>query len=98
MTNVFDNQATPDESLLLKFQEAKVRRDNAVLYGLDDFEFERDYSEALVALSALEDPALRDLARDAQRAGKRAVDAVQQLLELSLRIRNLFPLFSHSIN
>ena len=98
MSDLFDDQVTHDENLLLKFQEAKVRYDNASLYGIEDPEIEHEYCRAMLSLDDLEDPILKDLARDAQGAGRRAVEAQQELLALSLRVKNLFPLFSHSIN
>jgi hypothetical protein len=96
--NVFEDQVTPDESLLLDFQRARIRRDGASLLQMDDPEIEHEYSEAILALDNLQDPILRDLAKHAQGIGKRAVEAEQELLELSLRVKNLYPLISLRIH
>jgi hypothetical protein len=100
MTDMIETEFTDDEMLLLMFQKAKVdyERSASVENGDPDCEFERAYHQAVLGLDNLKDPVLRELAREAQGPGKRAYEAEQKLLELSLRIKNLFPLTSHHIN
>jgi hypothetical protein len=96
---LFDDQVTPDENLLLRFQEAKVRYDNSGVYGIEDPELEHEYCQAVLALDNLNDPILRDLARDIQGPStRRAIEAEEELFALSLRVKNLFPLASHRIH
>ena len=90
---------TNDEILLLVFQRAKVRYENAVLTGNEDLEFEHELIQAeLAMMDSLEDPALRQLAREANEPGKRSVEATQELLALSRRIKNLYTLQSHEVH
>jgi hypothetical protein len=96
--NDSNDPVTPDEALLLEFQGAKVRYDNASLYGIEDSELEHEYHQAVLALANIEDGVLRELANDVVAGGKRAVEAEQELFDLSLRVRNLFPLASYLIH
>ena len=95
--NVFDDSVTHDESLLLRFQAAKVRYENASLYQIEDPELEHEYCDALLALGGLEDPYLLTLAKEAQGGGCQALEAGKKLLDQSFSLRNLFPLDSHRI-
>jgi hypothetical protein len=92
--SVFDDQVTFDENLLLRFQAAKVRYEGASLLQMDDPEIEHEYHQAVLALENLEDPFLKDVAREMNAPGKRATEAEQRLLELSLKVKNLYPLIS----
>jgi hypothetical protein len=96
--NDSNDPVTPDETLLLEFQATKVRYDNASLYGIEDPKLEREYRQAVLGLGNLEDNLLKDLAHDVIAGGKRAVEAEQGLFEMSLRVRNLFPLTSYLIH
>jgi hypothetical protein len=95
---MIDEPLTADEGLLLKFQEAKVRYDNGVLFQIEDPNLDHEYLQAKLALDNLEDPTLRALARDACGIGKRAVEAERELLHLSLRVKCLFPPASFQIH
>jgi hypothetical protein len=97
-SNDLNDPVTPDEALLLEFQTAKVRYDNASLYGIEDPKLEHEYHQAVLALKNIEDGVLRELANDVVAGGKRAVEDEQELFELSLRVRNLFPLASYLIH
>jgi hypothetical protein len=97
-TNDSNDPVTSDEALLLKFQAAKVRFDNASLYGIDNREVEHEYQQTVLGLGNLEDNTLKDLAHDVHTGGTRAIEAEQELFELSLRVRNLFPLASYLIH
>jgi hypothetical protein len=98
MTDIIEIEFTDDEKLLLMFQKAKVEYTQSALTGDEDCEFEHAYHQAILMLENLRDSILQELAKEIQGPGKRSYEAEQELLALSLRVKNLFPLMSHHIN
>jgi hypothetical protein len=98
MTDIIETEFTDDEKLLLIFHKTKVEYTHSALTGDTDCEFEHAYHQSILMLENLQDPILRDLAKEIQGPGKRSYEPEQELLALSLRVKNLFPLMSHQIN
>jgi hypothetical protein len=92
-------QFTNDELLLLRYQRAHVEYHNIALNpDNEDGQYEWEYTNAFWALDELEDPILRGLAKEANAPGRRADEARQELLELSCRVKNLYPLQSREVH
>jgi len=88
-----------DEKLLIRFQTAKLTYEDAAMRQQDnDCELEHAYIRATLALENLEDRLLRDLAADVMGGGNRAFKAERELLNLSRRVRDLYPNFSTLIH
>lgn len=88
-----------DQALLLRYQNASVDYHNAALNpDNEDFQYDWEYTNSFWALDELEDPTLRALAGEANAPGRRALEARQELLDISYRLKNLFPLESHEVH
>jgi hypothetical protein len=88
---------TNDERLLLRYQKARIEYYEATFSGNKDWEYQlkadHEYFQAQLALlDDLEDPTLKQLARDACGPSlRRQEEASEELLALSRRIKDLFP-------
>jgi hypothetical protein len=92
---------TNDEALLLRYQKAHVEYHQIALTDPDSWDtgYEWEYTHAVWALQEeLQDPILRALAQETNIPGPRFYESRNELLELSRRVRNLYPHLTWKIN
>jgi hypothetical protein len=88
-----ETKRTNDEMILLLFQRAKIRYETA--FSDEDGELEHEYHQARLAFDGFDDPVLKALGKEATgNPGKRGIEAEDELLALSRRVKDLYPQLS----